>query len=175
MSYPVDALLWAALTTEAKTNVGRCVAYPNAIILEETNSPVRRLPKNAWIKRLDEPEKRKLGCRWQLHAVGPRSSLPHAAKVQFRRLFPMSPAILGHTWGQFVLGANESHIYPNIYVCNIWLRSDGRVERKGEYRHTDSWHEWLQDNFYGGSATKRIVIKEPSLVHVIKIKSLCLL
>ena len=49
------------------------------------------------------------------------------------------------------------------YVCNIWLRSDGRVERKGGYRHTDSWHEWLQDTFYGGSATKRIVIKEPSL------------
>ena len=50
-------------------------------------------------------------------------------------------------------------------MCNIWLRSDGRVERKGGYRvyrHTDSWHEWLQDNFYGGSATKRIVIKEPS-------------
>ena len=44
-SYPVDALQWAALTTEPKTNVGRCVAYPNAIILEDTNSPVRRLPK----------------------------------------------------------------------------------------------------------------------------------
>ena len=45
LSYPVDALPWAALTTEAKTNVGRCVAYSNAIILEDTNSPVRRLPK----------------------------------------------------------------------------------------------------------------------------------
>ena len=56
-----------------------------------------------------------------------------------------------------------SHIYPN--VCNIWLRSDGRVERNGGYRHTDSWHEWGQDNFYGRSATKRIVIKEPSLVY----------
>ena len=44
-SYPVDALQWAALTTEAKSNEGRCVAYPNAIILEDTNSPVRRLPK----------------------------------------------------------------------------------------------------------------------------------
>ena len=45
-SYPVDAVQWAACkTTEAKTNVGRCVAYPNAIILEDTNSPVRRLPK----------------------------------------------------------------------------------------------------------------------------------
>ena len=40
-SYPVGALQWAALTTEAKTNVGRCVAYPNAMILEDTNSPVR--------------------------------------------------------------------------------------------------------------------------------------
>ena len=44
-SYPVDALQSAALTTEAKTNAGRCIAYPNAIILEDTNSPVRRLPK----------------------------------------------------------------------------------------------------------------------------------
>ena len=43
-------------------------------------------------------------------------------------------------------------------MCNIWLWSDGRVERKRGYRHTDSWHEWVQDNFYGGSATKRIVI-----------------
>ena len=49
-------------------------------------------------------------------------------------------------------------------VCNIWLRYDGRVERKRGYKHTDSWHEWEQDNFYGSSATKRIVIKEPSLV-----------
>ena len=48
-------------------------------------------------------------------------------------------------------------------MCNIWLRSDGRVESKGGYRHTDSWYEWLPDNFYGGSATKLIVIKEPSL------------
>ena len=63
--------------------------------------------------------------------------------------------------GPICLGANESHIYPN--VCNIWVRSDGRVERKRGYRHTDSWHEWAQDNFYGRSATKRIVIKEPSL------------
>ena len=53
--------------------------------------------------------------------------------------------------------------YLSEYVCNIWLRSDGRIERKRGYRHTDSWHEWVQDNFYGGSATKRIVIKEPSL------------
>ena len=44
------------------------------------------------------------------------------------------------------------------------MRSDGRVERKRGYRHTDSWHEWGQDNFYGRSATKRIVTKEPSLV-----------
>ena len=48
-------------------------------------------------------------------------------------------------------------------MCNIWVRSDGRVERKRGYRHTDSWHEWGQDNFYGRSATKRIVVKEPSL------------
>ena len=48
-------------------------------------------------------------------------------------------------------------------MCNIWVRSDGRVERKRGHRHTDSWHEWVQNNFYGRSATKRIVIKEPSL------------
>ena len=41
----VRARVRAAWTTEAETNVGRCVAYPNAIILEDTNSPVRRLPK----------------------------------------------------------------------------------------------------------------------------------
>ena len=74
----------------------------------------------------------------------------------------MSPAF------RAILGANlfrcELVPYLSEYVCNIWLRSDGRVERKVWYRHTDSWHEWLQDNFYGGSATKRIVIKEPSLV-----------
>ena len=72
----------------------------------------------------------------------------------------MSPAF------RDIRGANlfrcECVPYLSEYVCNIWLRSDGRVERKGGYRHTDSWHEWLQDNFYGGSATNRIVIKEPS-------------
>ena len=36
-------------------------------------------------------------------------------------------------------------------MCNIWLRSDGHVERKRGYRHIDSWHEWVQDNFYGSS------------------------
>ena len=117
--------------------------------------------KNAWIKWLDEPEKRKLGCRWQFHAVGPRSSLPHLPpKSNFgdcsQWAQPSGPYV-----GPICLGANESHIYPN--VCNIWVRSDGRVERKRGYRHTDSWHEWGQDNFYGRSATKRIVIKEPSL------------
>ena len=121
--------------------------------------------KNAWIKWLDEPEKRKLGCRWQFHAVVPRSSLPHAVEVQFRRLFPMSPAF------RAICGANlfrcEWVPYLSEYVCNIWLRSDGRVERKRGYRHTDRWHEWEQDNFYGGSATERIVIKEPSLFSVL--------
>ena len=73
----------------------------------------------------------------------------------------MSPAF------RAIRGANlfrcEWVPYLSEYVCNIWLRSDGRVERKGGYRHTDSWHEWVQDNFYGRSAIKRIVIKEPSL------------
>ena len=47
----------------------------------------------------------------------------------------------------------------SIRVCVqhlVAVRRSCREERGG-YRHTDSWHEWLQDNFYGGSATKRIV------------------
>ena len=44
-SYHVDALQWGALTTEAKKNVRRCVTYPNAIILEDTNFPVRDCQK----------------------------------------------------------------------------------------------------------------------------------
>ena len=32
--------------------------------------------------------------------------------------------------GPFFLGESQSRIYPN--VCQIWLRSDGRVEKKGE-------------------------------------------
>ena len=31
--------------------------------------------------------------------------------------------------GSIFLAENESHIYPNN-VCQIWLRSDGRVEKK---------------------------------------------
>ena len=73
----------------------------------------------------------------------------------------MSPAF------RAIRGANlfrcESVPYLSEYVCTIWLRSDGRVERKRGYRHTDSWHEWERDNFYGGSAAKRIVIQEHSL------------
>ena len=51
----------------------------------------------------------------------------------------------------------------SIRICVQYLGAVRRScrEKRG-YRHTDSWHEWLQDNFYGGSATKRIVIKEPS-------------
>ena len=69
--------------------------------------------------------------------------------------------------GPICLGANESHIYPNmcaIFGCGPTVVSK---EKGGGYRHTDSWHEWLQGNFYGGSATKRIVIKEPSLEKVL--------
>ena len=53
----------------------------------------------------------------------------------------------------------------SIRICVQYLVAVRRScrEKKMGYRHTDSWHEWLQDNFYGGSATKRIVIKEPSL------------
>ena len=54
----------------------------------------------------------------------------------------------------------------SIRICVQYLgavRRSCRVERKRGYRHTDSWHEWVQDNFYGRSTTKRIVIKEPSL------------
>ena len=45
----------------------------------------------------------------------------------------MSPAF------RAIRGANllrcECVPYLPEYVCNIWLRSDGRVERKGGYRH----------------------------------------
>ena len=37
--------------------------------------------------------------------------------------------------GSIFLGESQSRIYPN--VCKIWLRSDGRVEKKGGYRQTD--------------------------------------
>ena len=33
--------------------------------------------------------------------------------------------------GSIFLAENESHIYPNN-VCQIWLRSDGRVEKGGQ-------------------------------------------
>ena len=35
---------------------------------------------------------------------------------------------MGWGWSIF-LGESQSRIYPN--VCQIWLRSDGRVEKKG--------------------------------------------
>ena len=131
--------------------------------------PSEATAKNAWIKWLNEPEKRKLGCRWQFHAVGPRSSLPHPPpKSNFgdcsQWAQPSGPYV-----GSICLDLCEWVPYLSEYVCNIWLRSNGRVERKGGYRHTDSWHEWVQDNFYGRSATKRIVIKEPSLFTVQKL------
>ena len=38
--------------------------------------------------------------------------------------------ILPLGWGGSIfLGESHSRIYPN--VCQIWLRSDGRVEKKG--------------------------------------------
>ena len=37
--------------------------------------------------------------------------------------------------GQIFLGENQSRIYPN--VCQIWLRSGGRVEKKGGGVQTD--------------------------------------
>ena len=49
-------------------------------------------------------------------------------------------------------------------MCNIWLRSDGRVERKGGTDTLTAGMNGYRDNFYGGSATKRIVIKEPSFI-----------
>ena len=72
----------------------------------------------------------------------------------------MSPAF------RAIRGANlfrcEWVPYLSEYVCNIWLRSDGRVERKGGVQI--HWHEWVQDNLYGRSTAKLIVIKEPSLL-----------
>ena len=67
--------------------------------------PSEATAKNAWIKSLGEPEKRKLGCRWQFHAVGPRSS----------------GCLTPPEWVPYLFE----------YICNIWLRSDGHVERKG--------------------------------------------
>ena len=118
--------------------------------------PSEATAKNAWIKWLDEPEKRQLGCRWQFHAVGPRSSLPQAAsKSNFgdcsQRAQPPGPYV-----GPICLGANKSHIYPNM--CAIFGRGPTVASREKGGRDTESGHEWLQDNFYGGSATKRIVI-----------------
>ena len=63
--------------------------------------------------------------------------------------------------GPICLGANGSHIYPNR--CAIFGCGPTVVSREKGGGYSDNWHEWLQDNFYGGSATKRIVIKEPSL------------
>ena len=121
-------LQWAEVTTEAKTNVGRCVTYPNAIILEDTKFPSEATAKNAWIKWLDEPGKRKLGCRWQFHAVGPRSSLPHPPpKSNFgdcsQWAQPSGPYV-----GPICLGANESHIYPNM--CAIFGCGPTAVSRE---------------------------------------------
>ena len=67
--------------------------------------------------------------------------------------------------GPICLGANESHIYPNM--CAIFGYGPTVVSREkgGTDTLTAGMNEYLvQDNFYGGSATKRIVIKEPSLV-----------
>ena len=71
-------------------------------------------------------------------------------------IVPNEPSLPGHTWGQFVY-VRMSPI--SIRICVQYL-----VTVRRSCRETDSWHEWEQDNFYGGSATKRIVIKEPSLI-----------
>ena len=80
--------------------------------------PSEATAKNAWIKWLDEPEKRKLGCRWQFHAVVPRSSLCLTPpKSNFgdcsQWAQPSGPYV-----GPICLGAHESHIYPNM--CSIF-------------------------------------------------------
>ena len=38
--------------------------------------------------------------------------------------------------GSIFLGESQSHIFPN--VCQIWLRSDGRVEKRGVQRDRQS-------------------------------------
>ena len=53
-------------------------------------------------------------------------------------------------------------------MCNIWLRSDGRVERKRGYRHTDSWHELLwrqrhQADSYQGTLIATHLVITPSI------------
>ena len=58
---------------------------------------------NAWIKWLDEPEKRKLGCRWQFHAVGHIGRLSASRRRSpISEIVPNEPSLPGHTWGQFV-------------------------------------------------------------------------
>ena len=61
--------------------------------------------------------------------------------------------------GPICLGANESHIYPNM--CAIFGYGQTVVSR--EKGGTGTRTAGMNGNFYGGSATKRIVIKEPSL------------
>ena len=126
--------------------------------------PSEATAKNVWIKWLDEPEKRKLGCRLQFHAVGPRSSLGLTPPKSNFGDCSQWAQLSGPYVGPICLGANKSHIYSNM--CAIFGYCPTVVSREkrggGGYRHTDSWHEWVQDNFYGSSATKQIVIKEPS-------------
>ena len=47
--------------------------------------------------------------------------------------------------GQTFLAENET--YPREYVCQIWLRSDGRVEKKGGGRQTDKGKLQLYKNY----------------------------
>ncbi len=54
--------------------------------------PSEATAKNAWIKRLDVSRK---NANSKFHAVGPWSSLLHAAKVQFSEIVPNEPSLPG--------------------------------------------------------------------------------
>ena len=134
---PFDAFAVGGIDNRSKNKRGTLCYVAKCNNFGGHNFPSEATAKNAWIKWLDEPEKRKFGCRWQFHAVGPRSSLPHPPpKSNFGDCSQWAQPS-GSYVGPICLGANESHIYPNM--CAIFGCGPTVVSR--EKRGTDSWHE----------------------------------
>ena len=48
--------------------------------------------------------------------------------------------------GQFCLGESQSRIYPNMCVCQILLRSDGRVEKGGVQTDKGTLQVYIVEN-----------------------------
>ena len=141
---PYELSCWCVavggIDNRSKNKRGTLCCVPKCNHFGGHKFPSEATAKHAWIKWLDEPEKRKLGCRWQFHDVGPRSSLCLTPpKFNFGHCSQWATPF------RAITGANlfrcEWVPYLSEYVYNIWLRSDGRVERKRGYRHADSWHE----------------------------------